>query len=358
MAICSFNAPAGLRQALWHVAQARDNPGASSTKQERKETLMALQFGLFVPQGWRMDLLGIADPVEAYETMTHVAQEAESLGYHSIWLFDHFHTVPTPTQEVTFECWTSTAALARDTQRIRIGQMVTCNGYRNPSLLAKMASTVDIMSHGRLTFGIGAGWHEQEFRAYGYDFPDGPTRLRQLREAVQVILALWTQEQAVFEGNYYQIHGAINQPKSVQKPHIPLLIGGSGEQVTLKLVAQYADACNITNADIATFKHKLSLLKRYCGEIGRDYQSVKRTVLLTCVLAETEGAALAKIGYIERNAQSAASPAQFRERALIGTPETIRPRLAAYEQAGHRRSSCICLTRRTWSRYDSLHASI
>ncbi len=281
MAICSFNAPAGLRQALWHVAQARDNPGASSTKQERKETLMALQFGLFVPQGWRMDLLGIADLVEAYETMTHVAQEAESLGYHSIWLFDHFHTVPTPTQEVTFECWTSTAALARDTQRIRIGQLVTCNGYRNPSLLAKMASTVDIMSHGRLTFGIGAGWHEQEFRAYGYDFPDGPTRLRQLREAVQVILALWTQEQAVFEGNYYQVRGAINQPKSVQKPHIPLLIGGSGEQVTLKLVAQYADACNITNADIATFKHKLSLLKRYCGEIGRDYQSVKRTVLLT-----------------------------------------------------------------------------
>lgn len=295
---------------------------------------MALQFGLFVPQGWRMDLLGIADPVEGYETMTRVAQEAEALGYHSIWLFDHFHTVPTPTQEVTFECWTSTAALARDTQRIHIGQLVTCNGYRSPALLAKMASTVDIMSHGRLTLGIGAGWHEHEFRAYGYDFPDGPTRLRQLREAVRVILAMWTQEQAVFEGTYYQVHGAINQPKGVQKPHIPLLIGGSGEQVTLKLVAQYADACNITNVDIATLEHKLSFLRRYCDEMGRDYQSVKRTVLLTCALAETEEAALAKIGSIERDAQSAASPAQFRERALIGTPETIRQRLAAYEQAG------------------------
>src|SRR5437763_8384963 len=110
---------------------------------------MALQFGVLVPQGWRMDLVGISDPVEAYETMTRVALEAEELGFDSIWLFDHFHTVPKPTQEVTFECWMSTAALARDTKRIRIGQMVTCNGYRNPALLAKMASTVDTLSHGR-----------------------------------------------------------------------------------------------------------------------------------------------------------------------------------------------------------------
>src|SRR5947209_20530829 len=128
---------------------------------------MALQFGLIVPQGWRMDLVGIDDPVEAYETMTRVAQEAEALGYASIWLYDHFHTVPTPTQEVNFECWTSTPALARDTKRVRIGQIVTCNGYRNPALLAKMASTVDTLSHGRLDFGIGAGWYEQEFLAYG-----------------------------------------------------------------------------------------------------------------------------------------------------------------------------------------------
>jgi alkanesulfonate monooxygenase SsuD/methylene tetrahydromethanopterin reductase-like flavin-dependent oxidoreductase (luciferase family) len=149
---------------------------------------MTMKFGLLVPQGWRMDLVGIADPVEAYETMTSVAQEAEAQGFDSIWLFDHFHTVPIPTQEVTFECWTSTAALARDTKRVRIGQMVTCNGYRNPALMAKMASTVDVLSHGRLDFGIGAGWYEHEFRAYGYDYPDGPTRLRQLREAVQIIL--------------------------------------------------------------------------------------------------------------------------------------------------------------------------
>src|SRR6184192_2682148 len=171
---------------------------------------MALQFGLLVPQGWRMDLVGITDPAEAYETMTRVAQEAESLGYDSIWIYDHLHTVPTPTQEVTFESWTSTAALARDTKRVRIGQIVTCNSYRNPALLAKMASTVDVLSHGRLNFGIGAGWYEHEYKAYGYDYPDAPTRLRHLREAVQVILKMWSEEEAYFEGNYYHVRGAIN----------------------------------------------------------------------------------------------------------------------------------------------------
>ena len=187
---------------------------------------MALQFGLIVPQSWRTDLAGIADPREAYETMTRVAQEAEMLGYDSVWLFDHVHTVPEPSQEMTFECWTSTATLARDTKRVRIGQLVTCNGYRNPALLAKMASTVDVLSHGRLDFGIGAGWYEHEYRAYGYDFPDVPTRLRSLRDAVRIIHAMWMQEEAIFEGKYHQVRGAINQPKGVQRPHIPLLIGG------------------------------------------------------------------------------------------------------------------------------------
>src|SRR4051794_36929234 len=236
---------------------------------------MAMDYGIIVPQGWRMDLVDIPDPVEAYEAMTRVAQEAEGLGFHSIWLYDHFHTVPTPTQEVTFECWISTAALARDTKRVRIGQMVTCNGYRNPALLAKMASTVDVLSHGRLNFGIGAGWYEHEYRGYGYDFPDAPTRLRQLREAVQGIRAMWTQEEAHFEGKYYQVRGAINQPKGVQQPHIPLLIGGAGEKVTLKLVAQYGDACNV-GGDFATLTHKFAVLKQHCEDVGRDYNSIRR----------------------------------------------------------------------------------
>jgi len=291
---------------------------------------MTLEFGLLVPQGWRMDLVGISDPVEAYETMTRVAQEADALGYDSIWLFDHFHTVPTPTQEVTFECWTSTAALARDTKRVRIGQMVTCNGYRNPALLAKMASTVDVLSHGRLDFGIGAGWYEQEFRAYGYDFPDGPTRLRQLRDAVQIILKMWTEDEAIFEGKYYQVHGAINQPKGVQKPHIPLLIGGGGERVTLKLVAQYADACNIGHLDNAGLEHKFAVIKKHCEEVGRDYNTIKRTVMFNCAIAETVEAAMAKTAPFARNIPSG----RIREQALVGSPATIRQRLAEIEQAG------------------------
>ncbi|SRR6266545_4434333 len=128
---------------------------------------MALTFGLSLPQGWTMELATIKDPVEAYEAMTRVAQTAEETGFASVWLVDHFHTIPRPSQEATFECWTTTAALARDTKRVRVGQLVTCAGYRNPALLAKMASTVDVLSHGRLNFGIGAGWYKHEYRGCG-----------------------------------------------------------------------------------------------------------------------------------------------------------------------------------------------
>lgn len=289
---------------------------------------MSMKYGISLPQGWTMDLASIKDPVEAYETMTRVAQTADELGYDSLWLVDHFHTIPQPLQEVTFECWTTTAALARDTKRIRIGQMVTCNSYRNPALLAKMASTVDVLSHGRLNFGIGAGWYEHEYRAYGYEYPDGPERLRQLREAVQVILAMWTQEEAQFEGKYYQVRGAINQPKGVQKPHIPLLIGGGGEKVTLKLVAQYADACNVSG-DLATLEHKFAVIKEHCEAVGRDYNSIHRTSGTICIIADSDEEAIAKTPEMVKVRFGPAI-----KDVLIGSPDTIRRRIAAYEAAG------------------------
>src|SRR5258707_5915764 len=265
---------------------------------------MSLNSGVSLPQGWTMHLARIKDLVEAYETMTRVAQTADELGFESAWLVDHFHTIPHPSQEVTFECWTTTAAVARDTKRIRIGQAVTCNSYRNPALLAKMASTVDVLSHGRLNFGIGAGWYEHEYRAYGYDYPEAPDRLRRLREAVQVILAMWTQEEAVFERKYYQVRGAINQPKGVQKPHIPLLIAGGGEKVTLKLAAQYGDACNVGHLDNEGFARKFAILKEHCEQVGRDYTQVKRTALMNCAIGETEAEALPKAEAFKRNIPS------------------------------------------------------
>ncbi|TMD69811.1 MAG: LLM class F420-dependent oxidoreductase [Chloroflexi bacterium] len=294
---------------------------------------MTMKCGVIVPQGWRMDLVEIKDPVEAYETMTRTAQVAEELGYDSVWLFDHFHTVPVPTQEKTFECWVSTAALARDTKRVRIGQIVTCNGYRNPALLAKMASTVDVLSHGRLDFGIGAGWYEHEYKAYGYEYPDAPTRLRYLREGVQVILRMWSEEEAYFEGNYYHLRGAINQPKGVQKPHIPMLIGGSGEKVTLKLVAQYGDACNIGYLEPEATARKFEIMRKHCEDVGRNYNDIHRTIMLNCSIAETDEQALER-AQAANFARNVGGPEYLRTRSLAGTPETIRKRLAEYEQIG------------------------
>jgi F420-dependent oxidoreductase-like protein len=244
-----------------------------------------VRFGLFLPQGWRMDLVDIPDPVEKYETMSRCAREAEASGFDAVFLYDHFHTVPVPRREAVFECWTSMAALARDTQTIRLGQMVTCNNYRPPALLAKMASSVDVMSHGRLILGIGAGWYENEFTAYGYEFPDTPERLRMLREALQVIHAMWGEGDATFDGLYYRLRGAINEPKPVQRPHPPIWIGGGGEKVTLKLVAQYGDACNF-NADVETVRHKLDVLRGHCDALGRDYDSILKTVEFYAIIGD------------------------------------------------------------------------
>ena len=291
---------------------------------------MATKFGVIVPQGWRMDLVNIKDPVEKYETMTRVAKEAERLDYDSIWLYDHFHTVPVPTIETTFECWTSTAALARDTQRIKVGQIVTCNGYRNPALLAKMASTVDVMSHGRLIFGIGAGWYEHEYSAYGYGYPETRERMRRLSEGVRVIRTMWDQERAEFEGEYYQLKGAINEPKGVQKPHIPMLIGGSGEQVTLKLVAKYGDACNIGGLDPANYRHKFEVLRQHCEAVGRNYDEIERTAVVTVGYAANDAEADA----LSKPTRGSATLEEVKRGNLIGDSALIIEGLKRIEEAG------------------------
>jgi F420-dependent oxidoreductase-like protein len=241
---------------------------------------MSVRFGVFVPQGWKMDLVEIADPVEQYEAMTAVAKAADAGPWDSVWVYDHFHTVPEPTINTTFECWTVTSTLARDTSRVNIGQMVGCNGYRQPSLYAKIASTVDVASRGRLYAGIGAGWYQQEWKAYGYEWTEVPQRMGAFREAVEIITKMWTEERPVFTGRHYSIDQPINEPKGVRRPHPSFWIGGGGEKVTLKLVAKYADACNVGGGDPELIKQKLDVLRGHCDDLGRDYGSIIKSTTL------------------------------------------------------------------------------
>ncbi len=291
---------------------------------------MSVPFGVFVPQGWRMDLVEIKDPVAKYEAMTQVARVAEESGYDSVWLYDHFHTVPTPELETTFECWMTTAGLARDTRRIRIGQMVTCNGYRTPALLAKMASTADVMSQGRLIFGLGAGWYEHEWKAYGYGFPDTPARLRMLREAVPIIHSMWKEEYPQFEGRYYRIDRPINEPKGMQKPHIPFWIGGGGEKVTLKLVAQYGDGCNVGGGDLEMVRHKLEVLRAHCEAAGRNYDEITRSTSINVHLlqkGEDPEAATAA-------ARGSKSYEEYARDFWVASPDQVNARLSPVLEAG------------------------
>ena len=255
---------------------------------------MAVQFGVGVPQGWTMDMVEIADPEEKYEAMTRAAKEADRLNYDSIWLFDHFHTVPTPELETTFECFTALAGLARDTQRVKLGQMATCNGYRNPALLAKIGSTIDVMSHGRFILGFGAGWYEHEYRAYGYGYPDTRERMARFREATEIIHLMWTENYPTFQGKYYTIDKPINEPKGVQKPHPPLWLAGSGEKVTLKLVAQWGDGCNVSGADPQVTKQKLDVLRQHCATFNRNFDDISRSASLNVHLVDSEATAEAE----------------------------------------------------------------
>jgi F420-dependent oxidoreductase-like protein len=291
---------------------------------------MSVRFGVFVPQGWRLDLTEIKDPVAQYEAMTAVGRDAEKAGFDSIWVYDHFHTVPTPEMETTFECWSITAGLARDTKTVKIGQMVTCNGYRNPALLAKIASTIDVMSAGRLLCGLGAGWYEHEWRAYGYGFPDVPERMRAFREAVEIVVKMWTEDRPTYAGKFYTIDGPINEPKGIQRPHIPLWLGGGGEKVTLKLVAKYAQACNVGGGNPELVRQKLDILRGHCDALGRDYQSIAKSTNLNVFLinpGDDPERATAK-------ARGKASLEEYRKGTMVATPAEVRERVQQLIDAG------------------------
>src|SRR6516162_5328271 len=239
-------------------------------------TAHELTFGVFVPQGWKMELSSIADPQAKWAKSVEVAKLAEELGFDSLWVYDHFHNVPVPAHETMFECWTTLAAISQRTTRVRLGQMVGCALYRNPGLLAKITSNIDVMSGGRLDWGIGAGWYDGEFRAYGYDFPSNADRIRMLRETVEIVKLMWTEPDASYEGRHFSIAGAQCDPKPVQTPHPPIWIGGGGEQLTLRVVARHADLSNFGGKP-DEWAHKCEVLKGHCASVGRDYDEITKT---------------------------------------------------------------------------------
>lgn len=214
-----------------------------------------------------------------YEAMLRVWQEADAIPvFEHAWLFDHFMPINGDTGGPCLEGWTLLSAFAALTKRIRVGVMVTGNTYRHPAVLANMGATVDIVSNGRMDFGIGAAWNETEHNAYGIPFYSTGERLRRLGEACEVIKRMWTETAPDFEGQYYQLKQAYCEPKPVQKPYPPFVIGGSGEKVTLRITAQYADIWNFVGGSVETFQHKCEVLDNHCAAIDRDPKTIERSV--------------------------------------------------------------------------------
>jgi F420-dependent oxidoreductase-like protein len=289
-----------------------------------------MKIGAFVPQGWRMDLNGI-DKNDQWQTILDAANKIEALNYESIWVYDHFHTVPKPTQDPTFECWTLMSALSQTTEKVRLGQMCTCNSYRNPSYLTKVASNIDVMSNGRLEYAIGAGWYDHEYKAYGYEYPSDGERLKMLEESLIIYKLMTTEEEPKFEGKYYSIDGAINQPKPVQKPYPPLWVCGGGEKVTLKLLAKYGDYGN-WDVDVEGFIHKSNVLKQHCENEGRDFSEIGRTLHTNVLIANSEDELKTKISKLSTYTNIPED--YYFNRPLIGTKDKVFDTINQFKEAG------------------------
>ncbi len=232
---------------------------------------------------------GIQTPQQhtTWPEMLSLWQEVDTLGYDTAWVFDHFLPIFSDPTGPCLEGWTALAALAMATRNVRLGVMVTGNTYRHPAVLAKMATTVDIISGGRLILGIGAGWFDLEHREYGIPFHTTGGRLRRLDEALDLIKLLWKQERATFNGRYYSLENASFNPKPLQKPHPPILVGATGENIALGIVARHAQIWNsFGTPDV--FRHKIARLQDHCERIGRDPATIEKSVLLSGLFALNE----------------------------------------------------------------------
>jgi len=294
-----------------------------------------------------MDLADI-DADQHWGVMAGLAERAELTRlWESVWVYDHLHTVPEPSQEATHEAWTLMAALAAVTSRIRLGQMCTCMGYRNPAHLAKVAATVDIISEGRLEMGIGAGWYEHEWRAYGYGFPSAGDRVGMLEEGVQIFRDMWTKGSATLNGKHYQVDGAICAPRPLQgttQPGsalngIPIWVAGGGEKRTLRIAAQYAD---YTNFAPSVFEHKSEILAAHCVDVGRDFAQITRSTNVNVVIGENAKEVKDRLAWIREHYLKAGVPEADVDRQIaaqtsgvgVGTPEQIAEKLTALKELG------------------------
>ena len=290
-----------------------------------------LEFGVFIPQGWKMELASIEDPRDKWAKSVEVATLAEELGLDSLWVYDHFHNVPVPAHETMFEAFTTLAAISQRTERIKLGQMVGCALYREPSLLAKLTSNLDVISGGRLIWGIGAGWYEHEYRGYGYGdaLPSPADRVRALRETVEIVTAMWAEPDVTYDGHHFRLRGAQCDPKPVQSPRPPVLIGGGGEQLTLRVVARLADCSNFGGKP-HEFELKCDVLRSHCRDVGRDYDEIRKTWSPEVFIRESEEEIVAggTRSFWGEPFESWSSG------NLVGTPEQVAERIAGYAALG------------------------
>ncbi|MCW4023653.1 MAG: TIGR03560 family F420-dependent LLM class oxidoreductase [Candidatus Bathyarchaeota archaeon] len=286
-----------------------------------------LNFGVFLPfYGYKMP----SNPAEQISTLKQIVLKCEKLGYDSVWIDDHLMYKNMP----ILEAWTTLSALATQTRKIRLGTMVTCNPYRNPALLAKMAATVDILSNGRLDVGIGAGVQKKEHNAYGITFPQTASRIERLGETLEIMKKLWTEQTANFSGKYYKLKNAVCEPKPLQKPHPPLVVGGSGEKLTLKVTAKYADRFDWGFIPtLEEYQHKLFVLERHCKEVGRNFEEIEKSCWpgYQVVIGEDQKSFKA---HAEKLMQKGTSLEDFKKTNLAGTPEECREKLAVFEDLG------------------------
>jgi F420-dependent oxidoreductase-like protein len=278
-----------------------------------------LRFGLFAPQ------VGAS-----YSAIKQRALVADKLGFDSMWFVDHMWSRGMPDLD-HLEAWTLMAATAAVTERLRIGTLVLCNSYRNPALLAKMASSLDQVSNGRFILGLGAGWMDEEYRAYGYSFPSARVRIEQLEEALAIIKRLFTEPRASFQGKYYAIEDAVNNPKPVQKPYPPILIGGAGEQRLLRVVAEHANIWNCPNNVAHELERKLAVLKRHCDAVGRDPDEIEVSEQCIMILGRDDKELSSKIQFAKA---TLGAVFDIDNTALKGTPQQLIEQIKARSRQG------------------------